>query len=198
MERTLHWCALRFFFITFSSRLESHHVGLLLSHLDQKTVSSALHGAGSSGTIAGKRRRPNPLPPSSSASSLTGARKKSGVLDTSEYEFDYDTVKEKARQLAEAMPTFENEIEVSWSTRINNTRVEKPSSYSISLISLVTINIHNLSRNILTLKIRMQVSTKSTIRNTTSKQTTIEYVSLMLELTKLLFSIVPIAGKRVV
>lgn len=100
-------------FITSSaSCTESHHVGLLLSHLDQKTVSSVLHGGGSSGTITGKRRRPNSLPPSASASSLNGVRKKNGALDTSEYEFDYDTVKEKARQLADAMPTFENEIEV--------------------------------------------------------------------------------------
>ena len=91
----------------------------MLKHLDLKTVSSWLSGSGgSSGTAsaaaaaggvgggAAKRRRP------AAADSLAG--KKKSVLDTAEYEFDYSdkTVKEKARRLAEAMPTFEAEIEV--------------------------------------------------------------------------------------
>lgn len=64
---------------------------------------------------AGKRRRPNSVPPSSAAPSLSGGRRKVGPLDTTEYEFDYsdEKVKEKARQLADSMPTFESEIEVS-------------------------------------------------------------------------------------
>ena len=91
----------------------------MLKHLDLKTVSSWLSGSGSSsgtasaaaaaggvGGGAAKRKRP------AAADSLAG--KKKGVLDTAEYEFDYSdkTVKEKARRLAEAMPTFEAEIEV--------------------------------------------------------------------------------------
>ena len=149
-------------------------MGLLQSHLDLKTVSRSLQGGGNSGSGSvgtGKRRRPSSVAPSSAASSLSGSRKKTGQLDTSEYEFDYsdEKVKEKARQLADSMPTFENEIEVS--------SHELVASLTLSLSGVGIVPLHyqlngiQFLRNILMLKIRMRVSTKSTIRNMTSNET---------------------------